>query len=99
MSKVRIQDDLYNYVNEKTLEQLIIPDDKPCAGGFMVLSDDVEKIMMDEFEQMCKSSSYPNDYLKRACMLYKIAMDTEKKDEFGITPVLKNLKVLDELNS
>ena len=27
MSKVRIQDDLYNYVNEKTLEQLIIPDD------------------------------------------------------------------------
>jgi putative endopeptidase len=99
MSKVRIQDDLYNYVNEKTLEQLIIPDDKPCAGGFMVLSDDVEKTMMDEFEQMCKSSSYPNDYLKRACMLYKIAMDTKKKDEFGITPVLKNLKVLDELNS
>ena len=99
MSKVRIQDDLYNYVNEKTLEQLIIPDDKPCAGGFMVLSDDVEKTMMDEFEQMCKSSSYPNDYLKRACTLYKIAMDTKKKDEFGITPVLKNLKVLDELNS
>ena len=99
MSKVRIQDDLYNYVNEKTLEQLIIPDDKPCAGGFMVLSDDVEKTMMDEFEQMCKLSSYPNDYLKRACMLYKIAMDTKKKDEFGIIPVLKNLKVLDELNS
>ena len=99
MSKVRIQDDLYNYVNEKTLEQLIIPDDKPCAGGFMVLSDDVEKTMMDEFEQMCKLSSYPNDYLKRACMLYKIAMDTKKKDEFGITPVLNNLKVLDELNS
>ena len=99
MSKVRIQDDLYNYVNEKTLEQLIIPDDKPCAGGFMVLSDDVEKTMMDEFEQMCKSESYPNDYLKRACMLYKIAMDTKKKDEFGITPVLNNLKVLDELNS
>ena len=99
MSKVRIQDDLYNYVNEKTLEQLIIPDDKPCAGGFMVLSDDVEKTMMDEFEQMCKSSFYTNDYLKRACMLYKIAMDTKKKDEFGIIPVLKNLKVLDELNS
>ena len=99
MSKVRIQDDLYNYVNEKTLEQLIIPDDKPCAGGFMVLSDDVEKIMMDEFEQMCKSSSYPNDYLKRVCTLYKIAMDTKKKDENGITPVLNNLKVLDELNS
>ena len=99
MSKVRIQDDLYNYVNEKTLEQLIIPDDKPCAGGFMVLSDDVEKTMMDEFEKMCKSSFYTNDYLKRACMLYKIAMDTKKKDEFGIIPVLKNLKVLDELNS
>ena len=32
-------------------------------------------------------------------LLYKIAMDTKKKDEFGITPVIKNLKVLDELNS
>jgi putative endopeptidase len=49
MENVRIQDDLYMYVNSKTLEELVIPDDKPAAGGFSALADSVEKIMMDEF--------------------------------------------------
>ena len=44
MSKPRIQDDLYTYVNQEKLDELIIPDDKPCAGGFQTLAEDVEKI-------------------------------------------------------
>ena len=39
MEKVRIQDDLYMFVNQETLENLVIPDDKPTAGGFMMLAD------------------------------------------------------------
>ena len=49
MENIRIQDDLYNHVNRETLENLVIPDDKPVAGGFSALADSVEKIMMDEF--------------------------------------------------
>ena len=67
MENIRIQDDLYNYVNGKRLEELVIPDDKPTAGGFAELNDSVEKIMMGEFESMSGNKSYPNDYLKRAC--------------------------------
>ena len=48
MENVRIQDDLYGYVNNETLEKLVIPDDMPMAGGFAELSDSVEKIMMEE---------------------------------------------------
>ena len=48
MENIRIQDDLYMHVNQETLDKLVIPDDKPCAGGFMELADAVEKIMMDE---------------------------------------------------
>ena len=97
MEKVRIQDDLYTYVNQETLDALVIPDDKPTAGGFAQLADGVEKIMMGEFEEMASSKSYPNDYLKRACELYAIARDVEKKAAHGIAPALKNLAILDEI--
>ena len=97
MENIRIQDDLYMYVNGETLDKLVIPDDKPAAGGFSELSDEVEKIMMGEFEAMAESKSYPNDYLKRACELYAIAKDADRKEKHGITPALKNLAILDEI--
>ena len=99
MEKVRIQDDLYTYVNQETLDALVIPDDKPTAGGFAKLAESVEKIMMGEFETMSESKSYPNDYLKRACELYAIAKDTDAKAKHGINPALKNLAILDEIKS
>ena len=46
MEKPRIQDDLYTYVNQEKLDSLVIPDDKPCVGGFQTLAEDVEKIML-----------------------------------------------------
>ena len=99
MENIRIQDDLYMFVNQQTLENLVIPDDKPRAGGFSELADKVEKIMMDEFSAMTESGAYPNDYLKRACELYAIAKDAERKEKDGITPALKNLSVLCQIKS
>ena len=46
--EVRIQDDLYNYVNGEWLEKAVIPDDKPSTGGFNVLNDEVEKQMIND---------------------------------------------------
>lgn len=99
MEKVRIQDDLYTFVNQEKLEELVIPDDQPCIGGFQTLNEDVEKTMIDEFNQLCDSKAYPNDYLKNACNLYMIVKNIEKKDKDGITPALNNLNVLNELDS
>ena len=99
MEKVRIQDDLYTYVNQEKLEELIIPDDMPCVGGFQTLAIDVEKTMIDEFKSMCEKNEYPNDYLKNACALFKEIMDVEKKDRFGASPALNNLKCLNEIDS
>ena len=97
MEKIRIQDDLYTFVNQQTLDELIIPDDKPTAGGFAKLAEGVEKIMMDEFETMSENKSYPNDYIKRACELYAIAKDADGKAKHGIAPALKNLEILNEI--
>ena len=98
MEKVRIQDDLYTFVNQEKLEQLIIPDDKPATGGFNVLADDVEKIMINEFVEMSEKNEYPNDYLANACKLFKIIKDVDKKEKDGITPALKALAVLKTLD-
>lgn len=99
MEKVRIQDDLYTFVNQKKLEELVIPDDRPAAGGFAELDSDVEKLMMGEFASMAESKQYPNVYMERACTLYAIAKDAERKQCDGIEPALRNLAVLDSINS
>ena len=93
MEKVRIQDDLYTYVNQEKLDQLVIPDDQPATGGFNTLAKEVEETMINEFKEMSANKSYPNDYLKNACTLFKIIKNVEKKEKDGITPALNNLKV------
>ena len=99
MEKPRIQDDLYDYINHEKLEELVIPDDQPCVGGFQTLATDVEKTMINEFNEMCANNQYPNDYLVKACKLFMIAKDVEKKEKDGITPALNNLKKVKELKS
>ena len=99
MSAVKIQDDLYTYVNQEKLDSLVIPDDKPIAGGFQEIADSVEKIMINEFTEMSESGNYPNAYLANACELFKLAKNAEKKEQDGIAPVLKDLAILDEIDS
>ena len=98
MDNIRIQDDLYTYVNQQKLEELVIPDDQPCTGGFSTIALELEKTMINEFNTLSASKEYPNDYLKNACTLYEIAKDAEKKEKDGIAPALNNLAVLKDLS-
>ena len=43
--------------------------------------------MLAEFREMCEKDSYPNDYLKRACALYKAAKNVEKKAGINFSPL------------
>ncbi len=97
MENVRIQDDLFQYVNGEKLETLVIPDDKPTAGGFAELAKGVEENMINDLNEMVKSGNYPNEYLKNACTLYAIAKNVKKKNRLGIKPALKTLKKIDGL--
>ena len=99
MEKIRIQDDLYTYVNQEKLDELVIPADMPVAGGFATLSTDVEKLMISEFNTMSKEANYPNEHLARACTLFALAKDVKRKKKHGIMPALKNLSILKKLNS
>ena len=99
MEKIRIQDDLYTYVNQAKLDELVIPDDMPMTGGFATLATDVEKLMIGEFNAMCAEGNYPNEYLARACTLYRLAKDVKRKKKHGIKPALKNLAVMKKLGT
>ena len=99
MEKIRIQDDLYTYVNQAKLEELEIPADMPVAGGFAALSQDVEKLMIGEFKTMSEENTYPDHHLERACTLFKLAKDVKRKKKHGIKPALKNLAVLKKLGT
>lgn len=99
METIRIQDDLYTYVNQAKLEELVIPDDMPVAGGFAALNTDLEKLMIGEFNTMCETGTYPNEHMARACTLYRLARDVKRKKKHGIKPALKNLAVLGKLET
>lgn len=99
MEKVRIQDDLYNYVNGEWLETAVIPDDKPSTGGFSVLSDDVEKLMIDDLDKMEQEQVYPSEHMKWAVKLYSAVKDVKRRKKDGIRPALKALKVIEKLNN
>ena len=94
MEKIRIQDDLYTYVNQAKLEEMVIPEDLPVTGSAMSLMVNVEKLMIGEFNAMCEANSYPNDHMARACTLYRLAKDVKRKQKHGMKPVLKHLSLL-----
>ena len=97
MEKIRIQDDLFHYVNQEKLNELVIPDDLPQIGGFNTLHTEVEKLMIDEFNEMSLNNSYENEHLKRACSLYKAVKNVRKRNLNGIRPALKHFEVIEQL--
>ena len=99
MEKVRIQDDLFHYVNQEKIDELVIPNDMPQIGGFNTLHTDVEKLMIGEYNQMCESDTYPNAYLERSCKLYKAVKNVRKRNRNGIKPALKHLEKIEQLDS
>ena len=99
MENIRIQDDLYTYVNQAKIDELVIPDDMPVAGSAVNLSIDVEKLMISEFNTMSAEGAYPNEHLARACTLFALAKDVKRKKKHGIKPALKHLAALKKIGT
>ena len=95
--KVRIQDDLYNYVNQEKLDQLVIPEDMPFAGGFADLDKDVEKLMINELNQLAKSKEAIDPNMAKAVTLYSMIKDVKKRNKNGIKPIKKHLAFIQSI--
>lgn len=98
MEKVRIQDDLFQAVNGDWIEKAVIPSDKPSTGGFQDLDEEVEKLLINEFNGMNEKGKWPNRHIENACRLFAAAKDTVRRNREGIRPVLKDLARIKKLN-
>ena len=94
---IRIQDDLFTYVNQDKIDTLVIPDDMPVAGGFAELHDNVEKLLMDEFKELEKSGDIQDPNFKKAIDLYSVAKNVKKRNAQGIKPIAKDLKAIQSI--
>ena len=97
-NKVRIQDDLFHFVNQEKIDSLVIPDDMPVAGGFAELRDNVEKTLMADFKALEKCEDIKDPNLKKAIDLYSVAKNVKKRNKQGIKPIAKDLKAIASLN-
>ena len=106
MSEIRIQDDLYEYVNGDWLQEAVIPDDRPTIGGFATLAVDVENKMMGDIKDMATGKLSTNiEAIDDALRLYNKVLDTNKRNQDGIKPLLpllhkiKDIKNINDLNA
>ena len=105
MEKVRIQDDLYLAVNQEKLDQLEIPADLPMAGGFAELEQDVEKTLINDFQELAEGKITTEiKEMNEAINLFNMYKDVEKRTKDGIAPVMpilnkiKGMKDTKDLN-
>ena len=106
MSEIRIQDDLYEYVNGDWLQEAVIPDDRPTIGGFATLAVDVENKMMGDIKDMATGKLSTNiEAIDDALRLYNKVLDTNKRNQDVIKPILpllhkiQDIKNINDLNA
>ncbi|MEQ2878212.1 M13 family metallopeptidase [Enterococcus asini] len=83
-----LKDDFYEYVNGAWLETAEIPEDKPATGGFQDLVDEIDRLLMKEFEDFSQHpETIPPGRLQDAVAYYDLAKDYESRDRLGATPL------------
>ena len=97
---VRIQDDLYQYVNGEWIKNAVIPADKPMTGGFSLLADDVEKLLMDDCAKFASGEEKPDiPIIEDAVRLYKKALDVKARGDAGMKPLYPLLDKIKSITS
>lgn len=98
INEQEIHDDLYEAVNGEWLKTAKIPDDKPATGGFNDLVDDIDKLLMNDLDDMVKSQ--PDDArMQEAVKLYQLAKDFDRREKEGAQPLMDRLQTIQQLQS
>ena len=85
---VRVQDDLYQYVNGEWLKNAVIPADKPAFGRGSALAEKVDKQLMEDLAEFAKGKELPDlPIMEDVVRLYKKALDTDARTEAGMLPM------------
>jgi len=87
--KIRPQDDLFRYVNERWIERTPIPLDKAEYGTFMILFEEAERAVRDIVEQA--RSAPAGSEARKFGDLYSSFLDEERIEALGAGPLRRRL--------
>lgn len=93
-----LKNDLYEAVNGEWVKQAKIPDDKPATGGFNDLSDDIDKLLMNDLDNLVKKPS-KDTRLKEATKLYQLAKDFDRRAKEGTKPLQHRLAQINQIDN
>lgn len=97
---VSLKDDFYEAVNGEWLASAEIPADQPATGGFLDLSDDIEKTLMADFDAMLRGEKEPgSEEMTSFIEFYRLAADYETRDALGAAPLLPYMERVEKLQS
>ncbi len=91
----RLQDDLYQGVNGKWLENTVIPADKSNYGAFTKLRDDSQTALKAIIEQAAATSSAKGTDNQKIGDFYNSFMDIDKINSLGVKPLNEQLAQID----
>lgn len=95
-----VKTDLYEAVNGEWAKTAQIPADRPATGGFQDLVVDIEKLLMGDFEKfVAGDKEIPNDQMAQAVKLYQLALDFDRRESEGTTPLQAELDQVKALQS
>ncbi|MDC0713102.1 peptidase M13 [Stigmatella sp. ncwal1] len=99
-TRVRPQDDFYQYVNGGWLQSTPIPPDRARYGTFIELLDKSEAALKDIIEEASAAQDKkPGSDAQKVGDLYQSFMDTQRIESLGLEPIRAELKRVAELKN
>jgi len=95
----RLQDDLYQGVNGKWLENTVIPADKSNYGAFTKLRDNSQSALKAIIEKAAATQAAPGSDNQKIGDFYNSFMDVAKINELGVKPLNAQLEAISAANN
>lgn len=95
---VRVQDDLYEYVNADWLSKTEIPSDRPRIGAFDELDINIEKQELVDFQKMVQDDDQTG-LLGEFIKFYKMTANWDTRNKLGSKPARELLNKYQNINS
>jgi putative endopeptidase len=95
--KIRPQDDLFRYVNERWIERTVIPSDKADYGTFMILFEEAERAVRDIVEEA--RSAPEGSEARKFGDLFTSFLDEERIESLKASPLRQRLDDVERVAS
>lgn len=94
---IRLQDDFFRAWHGRWLDEFDIPADKAEYAAFTALHDTAQEQLRDIITELADTHPDPDSIPGKIASLYASFMNTDLRNERGLTPLREQLKRIDQL--